>query len=98
MRNRKLCDGPRDSIFHQIFGSGRVTEALEGCARLFQPMYAEANMGHPSRTIDGDCEVKSAGFSLQLIWTGPKFSGTYHVLRPGSSNHRLTDQKTTINK
>jgi hypothetical protein len=62
MRNRKLCDGPRDSIFHQIFGSGRVTEALEGCARLFQPMYAEANMGHPSRTLGSGYEIQSQGF------------------------------------
>jgi hypothetical protein len=40
----------------------RVAEALEGAApRLFRPMYAGANMGHPSRTIDRVWEMKSGG-------------------------------------
>jgi hypothetical protein len=33
-------------------------------------MYAEANMGHPSRTMDRVWEMKSA----KLIWTRLKFS------------------------
>jgi hypothetical protein len=31
----------------------------------FRPMYAEANMGHPSRTKDRGYEMKSAGLPLQ---------------------------------
>ena len=27
----------------------RYKKAIVGCAHLFRPMYAEANMGHPSR-------------------------------------------------
>jgi hypothetical protein len=34
----------------------------------FRPMYAWANMGHPSRTIDRSWEMKSAEAS-KLIWT-----------------------------
>jgi hypothetical protein len=35
------------------FFFARVAEALEGAApRLFRPMYAGANMGHPSRERD----------------------------------------------
>jgi hypothetical protein len=30
----------------------------------FRPMYAQANMGHPSRTIDRGSEIKFASFSL----------------------------------
>ena len=34
----------------KVLFRGRVTTALEGAApRLFRPMYAQANMGHPSR-------------------------------------------------
>src|ERR1700759_1418469 len=32
-----------------------------GCARLFQPMYGEANMGHPSRTIRSGNEEQIRG-------------------------------------
>jgi hypothetical protein len=38
--------------------------AGRGCARLFRPMYAEANMGHPSRTTGSRHERRSAGFGL----------------------------------
>jgi hypothetical protein len=43
------------TLLHEDLALGRslfanVTEAMEGAApRLFRPMYAEANMGHPSR-------------------------------------------------
>jgi hypothetical protein len=37
-------------------------------------MYAEANEGHPSKTIGGGYEIKSAGFRSKLIWTSLKFS------------------------
>ena len=33
--------------------------------RLLRPMYAEANMGHPSRSLGSGYEVKSDGFRLQ---------------------------------
>jgi hypothetical protein len=43
-------------------GCFNTGKALEGAApHLFRPMYAQANMGHPSRTKDRGWEVKSAG-------------------------------------
>src|SRR5258708_6967170 len=37
----------------------------------FRPMYALANMGHPSRTFDLGCEGKSAGFPYSKACTAP---------------------------
>jgi hypothetical protein len=62
--------------------------AGRGCARLFRPMYAGANMGHPSRTIGSCYEMKSAGFCLNLIWTSLKFSRPFGT---GSSKSLWSD-------
>src|ERR1700739_558014 len=49
-------------LWPQLPGCSR---ALEGAApRLFRPMYAGANMRHPSRTKDLGERSKSAGFDL----------------------------------
>ena len=37
-----------------------VAKALEGLRPLFRPMYAEANMGHPSRAFGGVRELSRA--------------------------------------
>jgi hypothetical protein len=39
----------------------RIAKAFEGLRAVFRPMYAGANMGHPSRTIGLGEETKSDG-------------------------------------
>jgi hypothetical protein len=38
----------------------RIARALEGCARLFRPRYAKANLGHAFRKVGLACWINSS--------------------------------------
>ena len=62
--------------------SAHSTKALEGCAYLFRPMYAEANMRHPPvQNLGSAHEIKFAGLPLQF-----KFSQNSWTLKPCPSS------------
>ena len=79
MSRKRRAEAP-SSVSHL---RARVCRALrEGIGKLrFRPMYAGANMGHPSRTIDRGYKRNSVGFLLNLNEKGNRRSLHYAALR-----------------